>query len=242
MSCLEQAFLVVIHDVTPQFVEPIAAILARLTPLIRRHVAAAVVPQWHGQPWTDDGGFAGWVKGHFGEVLLHGCTHHRSRGGSLLSRLIGRADEFAGMPAAAAVERLRCGQAILAEAFGRPAMGFVPPAWQSGPVCPALLTACGLHYCAGLTRIERVGRRPVPLSTWSWDAGKVPQLGLLGEAAGAAMSALRRHSLPCVVFHPRDLDRGYVPRGLTLIETFLSAGRRPVTFAEAVSCRSERPT
>lgn len=238
MSCPEQAFLVVIHDVTPQFVESIAAILDRLEPLIRRCVAAAVVPQWHGQPWANDGGFAGWVKAHFGEVLLHGYTHRRERGGSL-SWLTDGADEFVGMPAVAIVERLQRGQAILTEAFGRPAAGFVPPAWQRGPVDSALMAACGLHYCAGLTRIERVEGRPIPLSTWSWDAGKVPQLGLLGGVAGAAMFTLRCRSLPCIVLHPLDVERGYLQYGLARVRAFLAVGRQPTTFAEAVSsCRS----
>ena len=234
MKNSDQVFFAAIHDVTPQFSQPITTILDQLNPLVGDSIAAAVVPRWHGEPWKEAQSFAELVKARFGEMLLHGYTHRRDRGCSLLSWVTDLADEFAGISATAAVGRLRRGQAIIAQVFGEPALGFIPPAWQRGMIRGGLLAECGLYYCVDWTGIECVDGTRAALSTWSWDAGTVPQTGRLCEVAGAAMHALRGHSVPCVVFHPADVHRGYLPRGLALVRTFLANGRRPVTFGEIV--------
>ncbi len=242
MNATSDIFHVVVHDVTPQLIEPLTTILDQLAPLVQRAVAAAVVPCWHGQPW--DGAacpVAGLIKARCGEVLLHGYTHRRTHYRGAVSLLTGGADEFAGLPAAVAAERLRRGQAALRDLFGAPTAGFVPPAWMPGPVTPGLLAACGLQYSVGFSGIvSAVGAR-LPLATWSWDLGRCAWAGYLGEAAGVLAFATRRGAIPCIVLHPADVARGYLPHGLHLVRALLAAGRRPATFQEIVSVKeSER--
>lgn len=228
-------FSIVVHDVAPPFISPITTILGQLKPLVQGPINAALVPNWHGEsPAPATPGFGAFVRTHFDEVLLHGYTHCRNHGGSLLSCLTHKSDEFSGSPGTEAIERLRRGQAVMAELLGEPARGFIPPAWQRGPITLRLLSECGLHYCVGLTGIECANGRRIPLSTWSWDAGVIAELGYLGEATGAITFAVRRRALPCVVFHPVDVRRGHLPRGLRLVQAFLAKGRQPATFRDIV--------
>lgn len=236
MSSADDIFHVVIHDVTPQLIAPVTAILDQLAPLVQSAVAAAVVPCWGGEPWAEAArGVAGEIAARCDEVLLHGYTHRRDRYRSAVSLLTGRADEFAGLPATAAAERLRRGQAVIRDLLGVPAAGFVAPAWMGGPVTPALLASCGLRYSVGFAGITCVGGARIPLATWSWDTGRCAWLGHLGEAAGVLSFAARRDAIPCVVLHPADLGRGYLRHGLHLVRALLAAGRRPATFREIVS-------
>src|SRR5688572_24280932 len=90
-----RTFLVVVHDVAPPFEGALRTITRELRPLVSGAVAGAVVPQWHGS------GRAGWrspfvdyVRSSFGEVLLHGLTHHALRPSGVVGLLTACADEF----------------------------------------------------------------------------------------------------------------------------------------------------
>lgn len=229
-------FLILFHDVAPPHLPVIRALVdaVRACAGPGAPLAAAVVPCWHGQPLTAAPGFAAEVRALFDERLLHGHTHHTRRGGAL-GALTGQANEFTGLSAAAAAEKLRLGQALFAEAFGAPAVGFVPPAWQCGPLTPALLAQHGLRYCVGLWGLGRAHGASLPLATWSWDAGVIAALGWAGEALGTARAWAWPQAMPCVVVHPADAARGYLPRILRRIEGLLAGGRRPVTVARTAA-------
>jgi len=198
---------------------------------------AAVVPCWHGERLSGSArGFVEWVKVEFGEVLLHGYTHHRADHGGAIGLLTGNANEFTRMGTCEAIKRLRCGQAILAEVFGQPANGFVPPAWQRGPITSSVLVVSGFRYSVGFTGVESVEGERIPLCTWSWDAGVFGPLGVAGEAVGSVLTAVHPEAVPCVVFHPLDVERGFLPRGMALVKKFLAEGRRPVTFGNLFEC------
>jgi hypothetical protein len=115
-----------------------------------------------------------------------------------------------------------------------PIRGFVAPAWQPGPVTPALLNSCGLDYALGFWSLDCAGTR-LPLAVWSWDCGNIAALGLAGEALGWLRRALRPDAVPCVVLHPRDVTRGYLARALNLIRRLQTAGLRPVLPATFLS-------
>jgi predicted deacetylase len=141
------AFLVVLHDVAPPFAIQIEKIVAAMQPLIGSRLGAAVVPSWHGRTLTAaDDGFAGFVQASFDEILLHGYEHRRTGGAGLVSMLTGRSDEFNGLSAAEAATRLRCGQQILQERFGRRAEGFIAPTYQRGVLDAPLLAAEGMRF------------------------------------------------------------------------------------------------
>lgn len=220
-------FLVVVHDVTTGFRSPVTHMLQALDPLVGTNVAAAVVPRWHGQSGVD-ANLSALIETRCGEVLLHGCTHRTACWWHPLALLTNRANEFSRLPLPIALIRIRVGRALLQRWFDAPITGFVPPAWQMGPLTPAALAQCGLHY--GLcwsSRVMGTGQRQ-PLATWSWDAGRVAVAGLLGEWAGAARVWLTRSAIPCVVLHPADVARGYLARALALVRWLLASGRKPV--------------
>src|SRR5512145_1023175 len=239
---LMRFFLVVIHDVAPPFLEDIRGIIRQLRPLIGSDLAAGFVPCWYGQSVVvgadahressqssmhcRERDFITLVRAAFGEILLHGWTHYRCQGG-LISLLTSGADEFAALPPDAALARLCAGQRVVYALFGAPAAGFIPPAWQSGGVAHALCSG-GLSYRMGWMSIDTVWGARIPLVTWSWDLGRMACLGYAGDLLGVACSLLRYDTIPCVVFHPSDVRRGYLGHGVYLVRKLLAEGRRPI--------------
>jgi len=184
-------FHIVVHDVTPQLWAPLIAVVGKLQPLVGQNISAAIVPCWHGEPLTrlissgpsglpDSKGFVHWVECEFAAILLHGYTHRLAGNGGPVGLLTSKANEFTGLSVAAAIERLRSGQAILTECFGKAAAGFIPPAWQWGRITTEILRECGFRYGIGITDIYYTDGRRVPLATWSWDAGSFAPLGYAG--------------------------------------------------------------
>lgn len=235
-------FLIVVHDVAPPFRRALETVARTLAAPAGGCLSAAVVPCWHGRlSLAADREFAGFVRGAFGEVLLHGYTHLTRRRVDPLAWLTGSANEFSGLTREESARRLAAGQALMAEHYGTPAQGFVPPAWQRGPIDRHQLAGCGLAYYAGFSRVEPVMGPALPLATWSWDHGVIAALGTLGEGVGRAAGALLRDAVPCVVVHPADVTRGYLPLALRCVRELLAAGRRPALFAELLAGRLQEP-
>ena len=126
--------------------------------------------------------------------------------------------------------------ALLRRLLSAPITGFVPSAWQTGYATTAELSRCGFQYLVAFDAIRFVRMTPIPLVTWSWDWGIVAPLSRVGEWFGDFESAAHRpDALPCVVVHPIDVDRGYLPRCLRVIDRLLQRGRTPVLFSELAS-------
>lgn len=227
-------FLVVVHDVTTEFFAPVAQMLHALRPLVGRAVAAAVVPHWHGQPGIN-AELAALVREHCGEVLLHGCTHQTACWWHPLAVLTGQANEFSRLALPAALARLQIGRALLRRWFAAPVAGFVPPAWQSGPLNLPALARCGLHYGLYFSCCAATSGARWPLATWSWDTGRLAWPGLVGEWLGTARALLLPRAVPCVVLHPADVARGYLERALERVRMLLAAGRRPLLPMQLVA-------
>ena len=186
-------FLVVVHDVAPRFLGQISSILDEIRPQVGNQVVAGVVPRWHGER-PRDGAFAREVRARFGEIALHGLTHKQRRPSGVVSALTGMSNEFGGLDFTGALARVVEGYDTIAEMFGEAPRGFIPPAWDRGPASMRLLRACGLSYCAGMTALEGAGGERTPLSTWSWDSGRLAELGHLGHLMGHVMFAVRPRS------------------------------------------------
>lgn len=165
--------IVIVHDVAPVHDRPLAEIVGRLKPFIGNKLAAAVVPCWHGKQLVSSS-FAVWTAESFGELLLHGYTHRRERGRGAISMATRGADEFNGLEPAAIAERLCAGQRVLADVFGAPARGFIAPAWQLGQTTRRMLSAHGICYEVGFTKITMADARRIPISTCGWDLGVLP--------------------------------------------------------------------
>lgn len=220
-------FAVVVHDVAPVFLPQLERIAVALAPRVGRVISGAVVPCWHGRPIEGLGsGFERFVSGVFGEVLQHGYTHRQDRPG-LVSLFTGRSDELAGLNREEVRRRLERGRELLRRALGVEPAGFVPPAWQVGWATTEELGECGFRYLATFSAIWATRGPKIPLATWSWDWGVLGSLGRVGQRFGEFSSWIRPEALPCVVLHPADVGRGYLPRALEVIDRLLGLGRTP---------------
>ncbi|AMV36342.1 hypothetical protein VT85_02810 [Planctomyces sp. SH-PL62] len=238
-----RSFAVVVHDVAPAFLGRLVAIHRALAPRLGDRISAAVVPCWRGTPLGVGGSDAEFVRlidEGFGEVLQHGCTHLQDRPG-VISLFSGRSNELSGLSTAETRARLERGREILRRRLRSPVAGFTAPAWQAGRATTDELSRLGFEYLVAFGAIRFARKPPIPLTTWSWDWGVVGPLGRVGEWLGDGLAALRPDASPCVVIHPADVDRGYLPRSLGVIDGLLRAGRVPVLFGDLAAVPTEGP-
>jgi predicted deacetylase len=203
-------FIVVVHDACPVHSDEIQEVVSALEPLVGRTIAAAVVPSWHRSGFDAENCFAEWVTRHFGEILLHGWTHQRDEAGS----------------------RIQLGQNHLTNIFGAQAAGFVAPAWQRGRIERKTLGLHGLEFLLGYLAIECVDGRRVPVSTVTWDVGRFGRLGYAAALIGHALAWGRGRSIRCLAAHPADVSRGYLPRIIRTVESWMRSGRTPILPSE----------
>ena len=173
------------------------------------------------------------------ELVAHGLFHHRDHGHTLSIRpfswATGYSDELSGLTRKEACERLRESRRILEDLFERPVPGFVPPAFQWGPVQPDDLFDAGYIYGLGLTSLVH-GRGRVKVGTRSWDPGRLGACPLVGRALSAfgALTHLRGDTVPCVVVHPDDVDRGLDVHAHSTLARYRSRGLRPSLVSDAI--------
>lgn len=215
--------LVIVHDVAPVFESEIRTILQTLQPLLGAQIAAGVVPDWKGRgTGMDQPGYRRLLE-EFGEVLLHGWTHHRDLRPGLVSALTNHADEFGRLPLQAIQSRIELAQRAMLDLTGRKAAGFLPPAWRL-PVPSRQLR--GLDYVMRYRRLESCHQRTAsrPLVTWSWDWGKLTFGAGLGEFVPRLLQAVSPQAAVCVAIHPVDVTNGWFPRAEQLIRQLLESG------------------
>jgi len=150
----------------------------------------------------------------------------------MLSLFTGRADELVGLPREEVRRRLGLGRELLRRALGVAPAGFVPPAWQGGRATAEVLRECGFRYLATFGAIRAASGPTIPLTTWSWDWGVLGPLGRVGQRFADVSGRLRPAALPCVVVHPADVNRGYLPRVLEVVDRLLRRGRTPSLLSE----------
>jgi hypothetical protein len=225
-----RSFLVVIHDASPAFARETRAMIRDLMPLVGRRLSFAVVPDWQGKwPLASHRDYCGLVRENAEQLLLHGYFHRRQRGRGPVSLLAEACDEMNGLDAGETQLVIERGQDVFTDVFGRPARGFLAPAWQAGRVRSANATALGLEHILGFFSLESRNRPTVPLATWTWDCGRWGWLGHVGHGVGQLRQSPTR--IPVLAIHPRDLDRGFWPTIRRLTRDLLDAGYEPTTPA-----------
>lgn len=227
-------FIVCIHDATPAYARETRMMIEDLAPLTGRRLAMGVVPDWHGEwPLASHPDFCQLVSEASDELLLHGYFHRRQRGRGMTTLLTAGSDEMNGLDHDETRCTLERGQRVLAEVFGRPALGFLAPAWQPGHVRGFIRntagTQIGLEHVVGFFSLESSSGRRVPLSTWTWDCGRWDWLGHAGHRIGRLLQSLDRR-VPVLAIHPRDPERGFWPQILRLTRELLDAGYEPGTL------------
>ena len=200
-----------------------------LAPLVGRRLTIGVVPDWHGAwPLAAHPDYCGLVQGASDELLLHGYRHRRLRGSGPTSWLTGGCDEMNGLNRDETRRTIERGQHLLADAFGRPARGFLPPGWQRGHVGRGLAGSMGVDHVLGFFSLDASAGASVPLATWSWDCGRWGWLGNIGHGVGRVLR-LTGDRVPSLAIHPRDPERGFWPSILQLTQELLEAGYEPST-------------
>jgi peptidoglycan/xylan/chitin deacetylase (PgdA/CDA1 family) len=226
-----RAFLVCIHDATPAYARETSAMLGDLAPLIGCHLSLGVVPNWN-REWHLAGhpDYCRLIRERADELLLHGYFHKRQRGWGPATWLAEGSDEMNGLNAQETRHLIERGQSVLTDAFGAAARGFLAPAWQAGHVRAENGAALGVDYSLGFFALRSRSGRRIPLATWTWDCGRWRWLGNVGQGFGRVCQSLER-GVPTLAIHPRDIERGFWPQILRLIENFVEAGYEPSTPA-----------
>jgi hypothetical protein len=233
----DRPFLVCIHDATPAYARETELMLRDLSPLVGRRLACAVVPDWHGEwPLAAHPEYSRLLRDSSEELLLHGYAHRRRSGCGPATLLAERSDEMNGLGVDDTRRTIERGQRVFTEVFGRPARGFVAPAWQRGHMrfggadspLNGLTTPERLGYVLGFVSLDSRDGQKIPLATWTWDCGRWACLGHAGHVTGWLLQSLLRGA-PVLAMHPRDLHRGFWPRILRVTRRLLEAGHVPVT-------------
>ncbi len=171
------------------------------------------------------------------EWLLHGWTHRREARPGVVSLLTHRSDEFGGLSLAEIQYRIDQGKELLARRSGGEIAGLVPPAWSLSAPAAHLRN---LSYVMRYTRLDSClePQRRLPLATYSFDWGCIGPAAWAGWAAGALRWRWFSPAIPCVVLHPMDVARGWLPRILQIIRTFLDKGHEATTPATVFAANS----
>lgn len=226
---VSQSFSVMLHDVAPIYEEHVATFTRSLSPMIGNQMSAALVPCWAGKPLCErDRPFLERVRKEYADVVLHGYEHFRPSGGGLYSKIADGKDEMAGLDPAETDRRLSAGQEIFTRWMGQPARGFIAPTYKIGYATPDRLAKYGIHYTVGYGRVITSDGHTLPLSSWIWDVSPIRLLCRAGYRFGEMQYRFRKRALPCVVLHPLDLERGFLPQIERTVQKLLRAGRQPV--------------
>ena len=178
-------FLVCIHDATPAHARETQVMMRDLAPLIGRRFSMGVVPDWYGAwPLAAHPDYCRLLMESSEELLLHGYFHQRRRGRGPVTLLAEGCDEMNGLDAEKTRRTLERAQSVFTDVFGRPARGFLAPAWQAGHVRRGHGKSVGLEHVLGFFSLESWTGRTVPLATWTWDCGRWGWLGHLGHGIG----------------------------------------------------------
>ncbi len=201
-----------IHDVGPRFAAQVDALAERLD----RHLGSArfamlVVPDhWDAAPLAADPAYArrlrSWADAGV-EMFVHGWSHRDAApAGFARQHMTAGEGEFAALPRAAALARMVRARAVVEDATGRAAAGFIAPAWLYSDGTHAALADAGFALAEDHFRVWRPADGAVlargPVVTWAsrsrWRRASSRAV------ATAARAFLGRQRVVRVAVHPGD--------------------------------------
>ncbi len=202
-----------IHDVGPRFAGAVDALAERLD----RHLGAArfamlVVPDhWGEAPLAADPAYArrlrGWADAGV-EMFVHGWSHRDpAPAGFAATHMTAGEGEFAALPRAEALARMVRARAVVEDATGRPAAGFIAPAWLYSDGARAALGDAGFALAEDHFRVWRPVDGAVlargPVITW---ASRSRARRLSSRAvAFAGRHVLTSQNVVRIAVHPGDV-------------------------------------
>jgi uncharacterized protein len=224
-----------IHDVHPGSV----AAVERLAAQFERHLgeprfAMLVVPDhWGGNRIAGNKSFAaklrGWAEQGI-EMFVHGWFHqdrseHSGASAFKARHMTAGEGEFLGLDRAEASRRMAEGKALIEDIIGRPAAGFIAPAWLYGPDALSALRDSGFDLAEDHMRVWRPATGAVvargPVITWASRSRARTASSLLAAAMGRVL--LRPLPVVRVAVHPGDVTK---PSILASIDETLAAFTR----------------
>lgn len=247
----EKLVLASIHDVGPRFEREVDQLLDLM---VRRldgpRLAMLVVPDhWGEAPLANAPAFRRRLRtwADLGvEMFVHGWFHkdlaqHHGTAALKARHMTAGEGEFLGLDRAEAARRMAAGKTLIEEVTGRPAAGFIAPAWLYGPGAQAALDDSGFALAEDHWKVWAPGDNRVvargPVITWA-SRSRPRQLSSLAVAA-AARVALHRQKVVRIAVHPGDTG---VPQLLRSIDRTLCsfAGRRRIgRYADLLGQRGD---
>ena len=221
-----------IHDVHPGSLEAVERLVERF----ERHLngpnyAMLIVPDhWGRNALRGNAGFAARLRGWADqgvEMFVHGWFHQdRSEHSGLAAlkakHMTASEGEFLGLSRAEAARRMAEGKALIEDVTGRPAAGFIAPAWLYGPGAMKALADSGFALAEDHMKVWRPASGEVlakgPVITWASRSGPRTASSLLAAALGRTFLG----PLPTVrvAVHPGDVTK---PSILASIDATLAA-------------------
>ena len=227
----DRLLLASIHDVGPRFAREVDLLAARLDGLLGGpRFAMLVVPDhWDAAPLAATPAYArrlrAWADAGV-EMFVHGWSHRDAAPAGFAARHMTAGEgEFAAMDRATALARMQRARAVVEDAIGRAAAGFIAPAWLYSAGTHAALADAGFALAEDHFSVWRPadGARLAhgPVITWaSRSRGRRLSSRLV---AGAARTLLARQHVVRVAVHPGDTTR---PELLASIDATLAAFAR----------------
>lgn len=239
-----------IHDVHPGSLDAVERLAAQL----ERHLggprfAMLVVPEYWGRHAVrGNAPFAAKLRGWADrgvEMFVHGWFHqdraqHRGAAAFMARHMTDSEGEFLGLDQAEAARRMAAGKAVVEDAIGRPAAGFIAPAWLYGAGAIAALAESGFALAEDHLRVWHpatgvaVARGPVV--TWASRSAARTASSLL--AAGLARALLAPLTTVRVAVHPGDVTKPSIVASIDKTLAALSRKRVVGRYADLLAPQS----
>ena len=229
-----------IHDVGPRFAPEVDALAERLDRLLGGpSFAMLVVPDhWDGAPLAADPAYArrlrGWADAGV-EMFVHGWSHRDAAPvGFAATHMTAGEGEFAALSHSEALTRMVRARAVVEDATGRAAAGFIAPAWLYSDGARAALTVAGFAIAEDHFRVWRPVDGAVlargPVITWASRSRLRRQSSL--AAAAAARRLLRGQRVVRVAVHPGDTREPTILASIDATVASLARGRHAGRYAD----------
>ena len=242
----ERLLLASIHDVGPKFEREVDVLAARLDRVLGGpRFAMLVVPDhWDEAPLSADPAFARrlrtWADAGI-EMFVHGWSHRDAApAGFAAKHLTAGEGEFSALGYSEALARMRRARAVVEDATGRAAAGFIAPAWLYSAGARSALAEAGFALAEDHFRVWHPAGAVIargPVITWA-SRSRARRLSSLAVAQ-LSRALLARQRVVRVAVHPGDTRE---PSLLASIDATLAAFarvRRPARYADLAMPRSQ---
>nr|WP_295659545.1 DUF2334 domain-containing protein [Polymorphobacter sp.] len=236
----DRLLLASIHDVGPKFEREVDILAARLDRLLGGpRFAMLVVPDhWDAAPLSAAPAYArrlrGWADAGV-EMFVHGWNHRDAAPAGFAARHMTAGEgEFAALGRTEALARMTRARAVVEDATGRAAAGFIAPAWlYSDGTCAALADA-GFALAEDHFRVWRPADGTAltrgPVITW---ASRSRWRRLSSRAvAGAARTALGGQRVVRIAVHPGDTGEPSILASIDATIGRFARSHRPGRYAD----------